>query len=141
MNYRRIMEFAIVGLWLTIAVVLFIRYQKDDKKTSIPNNSVLTDSNVKKRFAISRVIVLRGDTFDITIKDDGTRILGKLSVMATDNSKGKVLDLLNYSTHPEIILKEKQSDGRWTIDFFAVDNNGKEFNLVEWLSSNNLVYK
>jgi len=145
MDRRRIIELVIVGLWLTIAVVLFIHYQKDtNKAVPIPDKLVaptVPESEKGKRFDVSRVIVLRGDSFDMTMKDEGsTRILGKLPVMATENAKEKVLDLLNHSTNPKVVLREKQPDGRWTIDFFFT-NNEKEQNLVEWLSSNNLVYK
>ena len=146
MDRRRTMELVVLGLWLTIAVVLFIHYQKDtDKVAPIPDKLVaptVPESEKGKRFEARRVIVLRGDSFDITIKDaSNTRILGKLPVMATDNAKEKVLDLLNHSTNPKVVLQEKQPDGRWTIDFFFVNSEGKEVNLVEWLSSNNLVYK
>jgi hypothetical protein len=140
------MEMVVVGLWLTIAVVLFIHYQKSTNKVApIPDKLVaptVPESEKGKRFDARRVIVLRGDSFDITMKDaTDTRILGKLPVMATDNAKEKVVDLLNHSTNPKVVLQEKQPDGRWTIDFFFTNSEGKEVNLVEWLSSNNLVYK
>lgn len=145
MERRRIIELVIFGLWLTIAVVLFIHYQKDTNKVvPLPDKLVapiVPESEKGKRFDVRKVIVLHGDSFDITMKDEGsTRILGKLPVMATENAKEKVLDLLNHSTNPKVVLREKQPDGRWTIDFFFT-NNGKELNLSEWLSSNNLVYK
>jgi hypothetical protein len=145
MERRRIIELVIVGLWLTIAVVLFIHYQKDNNKVvPIPDKLVaptVPESEKGKRFDVRKVTVLRGDSFDIIMKDEGnTRILGKLPVMATEDAKGKVLDLLNHSTNPKVVLREKQPDGRWTIDFFFV-SNGTEMNLSEWLSSNNLVYK
>lgn len=146
MERRRVIELVIVGLWLTIAVVLFIHYQKDtNKAVPIPDKLVaptVPESEKGKRFDVRKVTVLRGDSFDITMKDEAnTRILGKLPVMATENAKGKVLDLLNHSTNPKVVLREKQPDGRWTIDFFFTNNDGKEINLVEWLSSNNMVYK
>lgn len=145
MERRRIIELVIVGLWLTIAVVLFIHYQKDTNKVvPIPDKLVaptVPETEKGKRFDVRKVTVLRGDSFDITMKDEGnTRILGKLPVMATENAREKVLDLLNHSTNPKVVLREKQPDGRWTIDFFFV-SNGTEMNLSEWLSSNNLVYK
>lgn len=145
MDYKRAIELVIVGLWLTIAVVLFIHYQKSTNKVvPIPEKLVaptVPESEKGKRFEVSRVIVLRGDSFDITMKDTSNRILGKLSVMATDNAKDKVVDLLNHSTNPKVVLQEKQLDGRWTIDLFFMNSEGKEVNLVDWLISNNLVYK
>jgi len=145
MERRRVIELVVIGLWLTIAVVLFLHYGRDNTKVApLPDKlavPTVPDSEKGKKYDVRKVTVLRGDTFDLTMKDkDNTRILGKLSVMATDNAKEKVLDVLNHSTNPRVVLREKHSDGRWTVDFFFT-SNGKEFNMVEWLSTNNLVYK
>ena len=144
MEHRRMIELVIVGLWLAIAIVLCIHYNRNNKEVApIPDNLIpITQNTLKgKSFSVRRVIVLHGDSFDLTVNDkENIRLLGKLPVMATENSKEKVLDLLNHSTKPRVVLREKQSDGHWTIDFFFISND-KEINLVEWLSSNNLVYK
>lgn len=144
MERRRVIEIVIIGLWLTIAVVLYLHYSRNRESPPVPEKlavPTVPDSEKGKKYDVSKVTVLRGDTFDLTMKDTAnTRILGKLSVMATDNAKAKVLDVLNHSTNPRVVLREKQPDGRWTIDFFFT-NGGKEHNMVEWLSSNNLVYK
>lgn len=145
MERRRVIELVIVGLWLAIAIVLFVHSQREINETvPIPDKLVaptVPESEKGKLFDVRKVIVLRGDSFDLTMRDEGsTRILGKLPVMATENAKGKVLDLVNHSTNPKVILRDKQPDGRWTIDFLLT-HEGKEINLVEWLVSNNLVYK
>ena len=144
MGHRRIIEFVIVGLWLAIAVVLFLHYEEDTSEVvPIPDKliaPIVAESNVGKQFDVQKITVLRGDSFDITMKNDNTRILGKLSVMATENAKAKVIDLINHSTNPKVVLRNKQPDGHWIIDLLII-NDGKKINLVEWLSSNNLVYK
>lgn len=144
MGHRRIIELVIVGLWLAIAVVLFIHYGENTSEVvPIPDKlvaPVMAESNKGKQFDVQKITVLRGDSFDITIKNDNARILGKLSVMATENAKAEVIDLINHSTNPKVVLHDKQPDGHWIIDLIVI-NDGKKINLIEWLSSNNLVYK
>lgn len=143
MQRRRVLELIVVGLWLAIAAVLFIKYSGKDS-APIPESlavPTIPDAEKGKKYDVRKIVVIRGDSFDITIKDkDNSRIMGKLSLMSTDNAKEKVIDLLNHSNNPQVILREKQSDGRWTIDLIFV-NEGKDVNLVQWLVSNNLVYK
>ena len=144
MDRRRIIELVIYSLWLiTVIVMSYVYFQKStNKSVLVPDNLVVVPSESEfKKFDVQKLIILRGDSFDITIKNDkNTRILGKLPVMATENAKRSVLNLLNHSTNPKVVLHEKQPDGRWTIDFFFT-NDGKELNLSDWLVSNNLVYK
>ena len=144
MDRRRVIEIVIVGLWLTIAVMLYLHFSRDNRPAPVPEQLAIPtvpDSEKGKKFDVRRVTVLRGDTFDLTMGDkDSTRILGKLTVMATDNAKPKVLDILNHSTNPRVVLREKQPDGRWVVDLYFT-SGGKELNMAEWLVSNNLVYK
>ena len=143
MGHRRIIELVIVGLWLTIATVLFIHYSRDKGAPPVPESLVppVFHPEKGKKYEVRKLTVLRGDSFDLTIKDNDTRILAKLPVTATENAKSKVLDLLNHCTNPKVVLRDRQPDSHWTIDFYFTNTEGKEVNLVEWLSSNNLVYK
>lgn len=134
---RRIIECTILGLYLLIVVVLI--FKKDHSiDHNLPTVPIL-NLPVQEKQEVRRVSVLRGDFFDLTLKDD-SHVLAKLSVNAIDEAKAKVLTLLNHCTNPKIVLREKQSDGHWTIDFFVTENN-QEINITEWLISNNLVYK
>lgn len=137
-NRKRIIEFFVWGLWFIILVVALIVGTATKKSI---DNLVVPNLSDSEKFDVKKLIILSGDSFDITIKnDESTRILGKLSVIATENSKSNVLRLLNHSTNPKVALYEKQPDGRWAIDLFFT-NDGKELNLSDWLISNNLVYK
>jgi hypothetical protein len=145
MDCKRVLELVIVGLWLIIACVVAIHYSGDYNKTvPLPEKLIVPsvpESQKGKQYNVSKIIVLRGDTFDLFLKgNDFSRVLAKLNVFATDNSKEKVLFLLNHSSDPKIVLREKQSDGRWIVDFY-VSRDGKEVDLAQWLVSNNLVYK
>lgn len=145
MDRRRLLEIVTVGLWLTIAVVFYLHYTRNtDTSLPVPEKLVLPElsqSIAGKTYDVKKLIVLRGDSFDITLKNtDETRVLGVLSVSATDDAKQKVIDLLNNIIKPKVILKEKQSENRWLVDIFFVAND-KEVSLSEWLESNKLVYK
>lgn len=135
---RRIIELVVLGLWLAIGAVIFY-----GKKDAVPDKILpqYPKSEAGKDYEVSKITVLRGDSFDVTLKDgNDSRILAKLPVMAVENSKGKVIDVLNHSTKPRVVLRDKQSDGRWMIDLFF-EQDGKEINLSDWLASNKLVYK
>lgn len=145
MDRRRLLEIVTVGLWLTIAVVFYLHYTRNtDTSLPVPEKLVLPElsqSMAGKTFEVKKLIVLRGDSFDITLKDTTeTRVLGVLSVSATDDAKQKVIDLLNKSIKPRVVLNEKQSDNRWSVNIFVIVND-KEVSLSEWLESNKLVYK
>lgn len=99
------------------------------------------DNEVGKTYPIKRIQVLKGDYFDITIATEPEkRVLAKLSVLATEDSKTKVLDLMNHCTQPKVTLKSKDAEGRWVVDVMFVHEN-KDVNLAQWLTQNGLTYK
>jgi xanthosine utilization system XapX-like protein len=102
----------------------------------------VTDNVAGKTYPIKRIQVLKGDYFDITISEEKSdkRILGKLSVLATEDSKTKVLDLMNHCSQPKVTLKSKDSEGRWIVEINFV-HESKEVNLTQWLTQNGLTYK
>lgn len=110
-----------------------------EKVAEQPNLPTLPDSEVGKTFSIKRISVLKGDHFDITTRD-GKRVLCRLTVMATNESKSKVLDLFNHCADPRVVLKSKQPDGHWTVEILF-KYNGNETKLSEWLTANKLVYQ
>lgn len=143
MDRRQIIELLVLGLWLTIAAVLYIQTPHNDPKP-ITNKLLpqISDSDQGKIYEIKKITVVSGDSFDLTIKDgNDSRILVKLTVVAVENAKGKVIDVLNHCIKPKIALKEKQPNGYWTVDLFVVTKQGEEINLAEWLTANKLVYK
>lgn len=133
----------IVGLWLMIAVVITVRHfeQKPKILPSSLSVPVISESEKNKLFNVSKVVVIRGNYFDLTLKEGDIHLFGKLNVPVREEAKIKLLDLLNNVTKPTIVLRDKQDDGCWIIDFFVIDKDNKEINLAEWLSSNNLVIK
>jgi len=137
MAHRRLIELVVLGLWIAIAAVVSVNHDWNHSLSPVKPNQAESGKN----YDVRKVTVVRGDSFDLTIKDgNDSRILAKLSVFATEDANKKVLNLLNHSTNPRVVLHEKQSDGRWKIDFFFT-NDGKEINLAEWLIENKLVYK
>jgi hypothetical protein len=137
---RHIFEILVmVGLWLAVAFFVYLHVHKP-QPAPVPSVLLPTPNAEKgKQYDIKKITVLTGDSFDIALKD-GSRVLGKLPVFATSNAKERVLDLLNHSTRPRVVLREKQPDGRWIVEVsFAHD--GRDWSLSEWLTANNLVYK
>jgi hypothetical protein len=142
MGHRRIMELVIVGLWVTVAVTL-VQFKNHKTVVPVPNKLLpkIAETEIGKTYEIRKLTVIRGDSFDLTIRDgNDSRVLVKLPVVAVENSKGKVLDLLSHCTNPKVVFREKQPDGRWQVDFLFTQE-GKELNLSDWLTSNKLVYK
>lgn len=137
----KLLELLILGLWLLIALILYLRVQQANQK--IPffkenENSQIVAGN--KSYDVKRVTVNSGCVFDIMIDDVLlSRIMGRLNVKTATEAKKKVIDLLNNCTKPRIVLKNKDADGIWVLDlYFTID--GSELNLTNWLKDNKLVY-
>jgi hypothetical protein len=104
--------------------------QRTSKTVSLPINA--------EEHSVVRIHVLTGHEFDLLLKD-GKRIKGKLRVVTPIEATKKVVQLLNRSTNPKVILLEKQ-DHWWEIELkFKVDGN--EMILSEWLIDNRLVWE
>ena len=143
LNPKWAVESIIVGMWLMVALVIFFQDKNNHPPSPLPTSLTLPSAlNIEKDkfFDVKKIVVIRGDYFDLTLKEDDIHFFGKLSVITKEDAKIKVLELLNNTTKPKVVLREKQKNGCWIVDFFVLDKN-KEINLVEWLSSNNLVYK
>lgn len=140
MDRKRVFEILVVGLYISIAVALYIRSDKKNITLQVPIVSSEDFTKSGKNYKVKKVTVLKGDTFDLTLLPEGNRIIGKLALVATSDAKSKVLDLLNSGERPRVVLKNRNSEGYWEIDFFFFLNS-KEINLSEWIVSNNLVYQ
>ena len=150
MDRRRVIELLIFGLWLAIGVVIFIHHNWHED-VALPKAAVSTlpSTDKGKQFAVKKIFdnhETRADRFDLSLQmpHDVVRVEVKLSVRAVDGSIEKVRRLLNRSTdppvNPRVVLRDKQPDGHWVVDFIFTDENGKEVNLAEWLTTNKLVY-
>lgn len=137
------MKYFLTFVIVTLAVYLgYMGYCHYFVQPPVVNGFVpvkVEDADVGKWFDIKRVRVVTGDQFEITTGDD-MRILGKLKVNATEDSKSKVVSLLNTCEAPKVRLVTRQSDSKWTVDI-KFNQSGKEVDLATWLSENKLVYK
>jgi hypothetical protein len=140
----KILELLLLGLWLLIGVCFFYKYRAP-ANDAIKIPPVLETPDIAlsykgKSFEVRRISVQTGSAFDMTLKDDKVvRVLADLSVHATAESKQKIVDLLNNSNQPRVVLRDRKSDGRWLVDFF-VKQNGVDVNVADWLLKNKLVY-
>jgi hypothetical protein len=137
----KLFELLILGLWLLIVLILYLKVQQTNQKTPFfkeNENSQITAGN--KSYDVKRVTVNSGCVFDIMIDDVLlSRIMGRLSVKTATEAKKKVIDLLNNCTKPRIVLKNKDVDGIWVLDLYLTID-GSELNLTNWLKDNKLVY-
>lgn len=137
----KLFELLILGLWLLIALILYLKIQQTNQKTPFfkenENSQIVAG---KKSYDVKRVTVNSGCVFDIMIDDVLlSRIMGRLSVKTATEAKKKVIDLLNNCTKPRIVLKNKDADGIWVLDLYLTID-GSELNLANWLKDNKLVY-
>lgn len=144
MSSRKILEVIVVGLWLMIAVSIFVvDRQKHEPAPDPPIAEFDNDKKIeiKEKIYLKKIIVISANSFDLTLKDEkSTRILAKLDVVVAEEAKQKIIDLLNSITAPQLKLIKKQGDGKWVADIFF-DLEGQNQNLRSWLESKNLVYK
>jgi len=147
MNQNRlIMVIMIGGLGLVLGRLAWPRIEAylgwNEETPVITAPPDVRGNMVGKTYSIKRIQVLKGDYFDITISEDklDKRILGKLSVLATEDSKTKVLDLMNHCTQPKVTLTSKDSEGYWIVEINFV-HESKDVNLAQWLTQNGLTYK
>lgn len=145
MGRSKLIEITVLGVWLLIAVLFFLKTRQPHNEKIILPESMSTDNlgvaEKGKEFDVRRIVLMDDGKFDITLKDDASsRILAELSVRMVGGSKSKVLDFLNNSSKPRVVLKERKNDGKWLVNVFIV-NDGKEINLDDWLTENNLIYK
>ena len=129
----------LVVLW---TLAFFVGYLGFTKVKNNPNRQEFSEIFVGKKLSVKRIQILKGDFFDILLFEKEQRILAKLSVMATDDSKQKVLDMMHHSSNPKILIKgfSTKNDGYWIVDIFFVHEE-KELSLTEWLTENNFIYK
>ena len=144
MGRKQILELVFLGLWIIIAFVIFVHYKGDyNKPVKVPSKLISKNPKpeIGKVFLVKRITIIKGDLFDIVIKDGtDSRILAKLKENAVENSKKNVLELFNNSVNPKVVLKEKQLDGKWVVNLFLT-HQGEEINVSEWLIKQNLIYK
>jgi hypothetical protein len=113
------------------------------KKYEINSRENVEFSELKsgKSFSVSRIVVVNPNNFSFVLRDDSkTKIMGKFDVIASEDSKSRILELLNSCESPKITLLNKSEDGIWTVDLSMMQNENT-INFKDWLLKNNLVYK
>lgn len=135
----KVIELTVLGLWLLIVIVLVLRNKSQDILHNSTNNHIEVETD--KKYYIKKVTVIDANTYDLSLKDDIVkRVVACLSVKATSDSKKKIIELLNNSYKPQVLLKQKNADGKWIVDII-LNHDDKLINLSEWLIDNNLVYQ
>jgi len=90
-----------------------------------------------KEYKIKKIRVQKGHEFEIYIFDYGW-IKAQLEKSTPTMAQKSVIDLINLSTNPKVILLEKKNE-IWTVDIkLTVDK--KELDLESWLKDQNLLF-
>ena len=90
-----------------------------------------------QEYKVETIRVQKGHEFEIKLYDIGW-IKGVLEEKTPVLSKKPVLELINSSNNPRVILLE-EFDDHWTVDIkLTVD--GQEVDLTSWLKSQGLLF-
>jgi len=92
---------------------------------------------LNRPYEISKIQVLQGHEFDIVLRDN-RRIKGQLKIKTPSKATKKVIQLINSSSKPEVVLIKKH-DHIWDVEVYLVKDK-KRFALTNWLRSNQLVW-
>lgn len=139
---KRYLEIIMLVMWVFIASMLFFNLNK--KNQIIPSQESFfeqEDNLAGSSYAVSRITVLEPNTFDIVIikNEKRVRILAKLSQKVAQDSKDKIIRLLNQITKPELKVYDKDEEGFYLVDIYFNQNDIRT-NLSGWLEENNLIY-
>ena len=138
MNRSFILKMVILGLWLLIACLLYAHYSQDNKK-AVPIPDKIEDGTISRKFDVSKIVVLSGSTFEITLKND-VKFLGKFLFATSSDTKNVMINLFNHSTKPEVFIHKKQPDGYWSVDIY-VNKDGEQIDVSEYLKTQKLIYR
>lgn len=90
---------------------------------------------------VRRIEVIEGNEFDLTLADE-RRINGLIDVKVPAEAKKKVLEFLNRSYNPRVILKSQQN-GKWIVQLYVTADSPDgpvEIDLATWLRENGLSF-
>jgi hypothetical protein len=62
----KLIEIVVLGLWLLIAVVLFIRLQPSTQYVPPSGNTVIPE---KKSYDVKKISIIDGNTFDLILNE------------------------------------------------------------------------
>jgi hypothetical protein len=118
----------IANLLLAIFFIFAINNRSED---------LIVNPSIAEHYPISRIRVIQGHDFDITLKN-GNRIRANLRYATAPEAQQEVVEFFNSSLNPNVVLYEKL-DHIWIVDIKAV-HSGKEMGLLGWLRAKNLVW-
>jgi hypothetical protein len=119
---------------IVLSGLIFFAYEY---RTNSNPSTKLIEFLVEEQYTVQQVQVFEGHKFGLILEDD-RRILVRLPVRSTPESKSKVTRLLNSSTKPRIVVLNKKAS-EWVVELYCTVN-GQEISLSKWLSENHLVW-
>lgn len=96
----------------------------------------------QREFKVSAVKVLNGQDYEVLLElPNGTRqwLHAKLSKSVLSGSEDSIIEILNNSSEPVVLLKEKTSENDVWISDIVLTYEGKRVNLLDLLTEKQLV--
>ncbi len=128
-----------IALVLVMGMVLKHRIQIHHPADPIANAII----NFQGPIPVRQIHVLTGDEFDLILQD-GRRIHAVLDVRTSPLAKSKVLQLINRSRNPRIIIR-KNLGNLWVVEMYLTAKSPTggevEVSLAKWLQHKNLAYQ
>lgn len=94
-------------------------------------------------YSVTEITVLAGNEFDLKL-ENGKRIHAKLVVNTVPDAKYRVINYLNETQKPRVVILGKQGD-TWMVDLHVrMESQAslwKEVSLTNWLKENELVWE
>lgn len=135
--YNRLLEFILLGIWLCVAVVVYV--QNDFAKSGFYTiNESLNLSN--NEIEIKNINLIDDNLFEITLKNGlcFRTIVGEIEVDSVDPNEVK--RLFNSADNLKAVLIHKQSNDTWLLKI-NFNLEGKKISLKNWLSDRGLLKK
>jgi len=130
---NRVFDFIILGLWILIAVVLYVQVDLAKNGAPIIAKSL---SLSEEEIDIRKISILGDNLFDLVLEDQSSSmsIVGKIDCDAINCTDSELRDLFRKATKPKAVLIQKQSNDVWLLKInFTLGN--KRTSLGSWLNS------
>ena len=94
-------------------------------------------------YSVTEITVLAGNEFDLKL-ENGKRIHAKLLVNTVPDAKHRVIDYLNQTQQPRVVILGRQGD-TWMVDLYVrMESQAslwEEVSLTNWLKENELIWQ
>lgn len=134
----------ILAIGMVLLIALFSWVVIKDQTSDVPFIGVHQWSG--KSHPVQTVDVLKGHEYDLRLLN-GSRIRAYLKVESVPEAREQVVQLLNNSRKPRVVLLKRKDAGHWYVELIVQPQDvklggkvGGEVSITDWLRSNDLIY-